>query len=527
MTPEDVKRAKDTLEKYRGGREFAVTISYEEWMTETRLGVLAPRSLATQNLDKALNEYHKNKGGERVHVSFVRLRDAFKNWCSAHGNWSASDRNKKSDRYREGMVTELHDQIALLDAYYSVVLMGFPKEWEAANAWKLEQQKMEALFKTQTLEFKEKLWKTNLIDALTTVELPVVSEVVSASKLAHSTKLVTKPEVRGAVDQILGGQSADALFRHLGTGFCERFVHAMENILNLTLGPVLLLKSIIDAAMMVNERLTLERERFDFNPGQGEAAFDCIIRLIDRDLRVTGIQIGEKVASIVAGTFGAAALGGAVTALVDFAVNMQLYAIMAQEMEDGNRLLRSGPYNINLFKASPLLGCYFLVLSPASVWLNYDIRDMLLEDMLGRKKLAGELFDDTIVKWKRAQPVLDKARQLIRASKYALSGTEHLGWEPLWNGYKGEFLGRIFNTRPDQLGFLSMFRPTAPEPAPSGPVFMSLLEHQEWQRKQGISAPNPFEELLRSQKSNEAAFREALKKGLYKPSPFLPVPPHK
>jgi hypothetical protein len=37
-------------------------------------------------------------------------------------------------------------------------------------------------------------------------------------------------------------------------------------------------------------------------------------------------------------------------------------------------------------------------------------------------------------------------------SKYAVSGTEYLGWEPNWANQKGEYLMRLINTRPDQLG---------------------------------------------------------------------------
>jgi hypothetical protein len=186
----------------------------------------------------------------------------------------------------------------------------------------------------------------------------------------------------------------------------------------------------------------MNRERLMFSPGQADAALNCIIRLIDRDLVVTGISLGEKVAQMVAGGFGAVPISGAVNAVVDFMVNLRLYATMAQEMEDGNMLLRSGRHNLDLFNASPLLGCYFIVMADVGVWLNYDVGDWGVEG-----------FMDTMAEmYERALPVREKARKLIRMSKYAVSGTEYLGWEPNWANQKGEYLMRLINTRPDQLG---------------------------------------------------------------------------
>lgn len=46
----------------------------------------------------------------------------------------------------------------------------------------------------------------------------------------------------------------------------------------------------------------------------------------------------------------------------------------------------------------------------------------------------------------------EKALSLIRCSKYALSGTEYLGWEPIWKDQKWDFLGQFTTTRTDKLG---------------------------------------------------------------------------
>jgi len=55
--------------------------------------------------------------------------------------------------------------------------------------------------------------------------------------------------------------------------------------------------------------------------------------------------------------------------------------------------------------------------------------------------------------YEKADPILKKAREYIRLSKYALSGTEYLGWQPEWkSGQRLEFMGMLVNARPDQLG---------------------------------------------------------------------------
>lgn len=62
---------------------------------------------------------------------------------------------------------------------------------------------------------------------------------------------------------------------------------------------------------------------------------------------------------------------------------------------DGNKLLREGFYNLDLFNASPVPGCYFLTLAETSTGINYSVHDMGTQD---EKDTVEQLH-------KRAQPV--------------------------------------------------------------------------------------------------------------------------
>ena len=133
--------------------------------------------------------------------------------------------------------------------------------------------------------------------------------------------------------------------------------------------------------------------------------------------------MAKNVTEIVSAAFPVVLpFSSAASTIVSTLVNMRLYAAMVKEMEEENRLLRLGYYNLDPFNTSPLLGCYFLLMADIGTLINYSVWDIGVESWM----------DPVAEMEERAEPVLDKAHNLIRASKYALSGTESLGRVPTW-----------------------------------------------------------------------------------------------
>jgi hypothetical protein len=438
MTAEELKQVQETFERYRGNRVVAITISYEEWMRETAVS-WTRRTSTTQELDEALKQYHL-KG--KTQLAGYAVRQAFEKWVVAHPIWWQSPRNKKSERYKSGIIQALHDEIQLIGSFRSVQQMA-NGNWEGLQLLrKAEKEILKSLFANRRLVYKNSRWKDQLSGAVNQIGLRTYT-----TTRAFTEPRVDEGGVRGAVHQIMGGQDPSDLFRYLGVGF-DAFVGGIKTVLNLALGPIRLLKNIVDIAMLVNTKLNVKRERFMYSAGSADAALNGVMLLIDRDLAVTAVDTGGQVVKIVTGfcTGPLAPLATSVTELVGLMVNMSLYDEMRKEMQEGNQLLsqiQAHPhFNLNLFNTSPLLGCYFVVMADAAVWMNYDAAYWGLDGFM----------DEQARMYERSEVVRQKARALIRTSKCALSGTEYLGWEPTWSNNKMEYLGRMLGTRTDRLG---------------------------------------------------------------------------
>jgi hypothetical protein len=441
-TAEELKQAQNMLNAYRGNRVLAVTITYEDWMRDTALGMMHPRSSELQAIDKALKEYHDKS---KTEDAFIKLKAAFDNWVRAQERakkiWTRSDRNKS------GKVTELHDQIVLVEAGRSVKQMGNTEDWEARKeVAKAEREAVNRLFDSRTLIFKDDV-KTEIASAVNTWAVPMAS-LKSATGQMFSTQPASPQSVKDAATNILGGNDPSPLFHQLGVSFTS-FLQASEHIIGAAIAPAKLLANIVSAAGLVNSRLMVNRERYMFRPGQADAALNAIIRLIDRDLVVTGISMAKNISHIVAGAFLAGPVSSAANAVVSMMVNLKLYTMMVKEMEEGNRMLRARLYSLELFNASPLLGCYFLIMADTDVWINFSIWD-----------IGTPLWQETVGQMaKRAGPVLTKARQYVMESKYCLSGTQGfkgIQWEPSWRNNKVAFVKTLLNTRSDQRGAVDM-----------------------------------------------------------------------
>jgi hypothetical protein len=435
MTPEEIRQAEMMVRLYQGKGEAKVTITYDEWIRGTSLGPFSPRRIATQKLDEALKLYHATRG-----ESFGQLKVAMAGWIDAHNasgkDWRKADRNLKS-----GMVEKLYNQIMLTDAALACAQMKDPKKWEEMKALRKEQQEAVATyFRGRSLVFKDQAWKSQLATVLN-ASAPVAAASTSVKKLA--TEGVSKEKLSNMAKEILGGQDPGAVFKHLGVSGLERAMHGLENFLSAAYAPAKIAYHIYKVGKHYSERATANRERIDFSPGNARAALDGVVRLIERDLRLAWVDIGYDTAGIVSSAFIPGVVASVAETVVDFFIHLKLYAIMGQEMEEGNRLLAWGHYNLDLFNASPLLGCCFLSMASVGAWLNFPV------------EYWGEPgFMDTMADiYEKADPILKKAREYIRLSKYALSGTEYLGWQPEWkSGQRLEFMGMLVNARPDQLG---------------------------------------------------------------------------
>lgn len=421
-SPAELQSAKEMLNAYRGNRVLAVTITYDEWKRGTDAGLLTRRSSEMEAIDKALKEYHDQGKNESA---LVRLRQAFETWTRAQqlaGKiWTQSDRNKT------GLVSKLHEQLTLAEAGRSVKNMGNTADWEARMALvEAERDALVNMFKGRQLIFKTP-YRTGLAHVVQQYTSGLQLTRGASNLVKGSTGQVTSQAVAGAFNKI-GGAVPEHLASFLGLS-ADALCSAFATVINFGIAPVKLLNDMINLGMGIKARVDASRGRFAFAQGKADAALDAVIRQINQELLIVTKEMTQHTASIVASAFAAGPIFSAANSVVDLIVNNALYVQMTREMKAGNEMLSSGRLGLNLFQASPVLGCYFLVLAETNVWVNFSPHD------IGTDGWTRQI--DAMVR--RADPVRDKARELIRNSKYGVSGLEGfngLEWEASWRNNK-------------------------------------------------------------------------------------------
>jgi len=169
---------------------------------------------------------------------------------------------------------------------------------------------------------------------------------------------------------------------------------------------------------------TAEVARTSFAPGDPVAALEALREMLGREMKETAIdaasltaQLALDVAALV--TTGGAALAataqvkGVADKLVTLCKTVCVFKQEQAEVEQANHYMKNGPWDLSLFKYSPLLGCYLLRCSDASAVVNMAIGDYAK---------PGWRINTTEIESmkKKAEPLIIKAGELIRAARYEI-----------------------------------------------------------------------------------------------------------
>jgi len=427
MPPPDVRSAEAMLKAYQERGPSGITVTIEEWLRQTDLGALSRRTDEMRAIDDALRAYHLAAGNKDG--AFVRLKMAFDNWIRFQQrqgkNWKLSDRNKN------GAITRLFDQITLVEAGRSVANMKDAKGWEGRQAiLQAERDALERLFKERSMIFKN---TSDTKQAVRAIASPAARYGLATGKIVTSgIQPVSPSNVAGACQQILGKAPPEELFHMLGASFGQ-FCTAASTILGAAVAPAKLLADIVKFGMAASARYSGSSARYMFRAGAPDAALNAVLQMIDDELKAIAWDAAKQTGSIVGSAFAAGPMVSIATSLVDVMINLKLYSGMLDEIKAANQMLAQRTWGLELFNASPVLGCYFLLMADTSVWLNFSVHD-----------IGSPGWMDTVEAMrKRAEPIRDKARELVRGSKIALSGTEGfngLEWEPSWRNNKLSYL---------------------------------------------------------------------------------------
>lgn len=424
----DVRSAEAMLKAYQAASgQAGITITIDEWLRQTDLGALSRRTEEMRAIDDALRAYHLAPGSREA--AFVRLKGAFDNWIRFQQRqgkiWTQSDRNKN------GAITRLHDQITLQAAGRSVAGMKDTKDWEARQTiLQAEREALSRLFAERAMVFKtEAKWARKA----QTVGGPALKAGRAIHNLAGQGASLVKPDdVSSACKQILGQVPPEELFQMMGTSF-SAFCSAASTIIGAAVSPVKLLADVVKFGMAASTRYNGASARYMFREGAADVSLNAVLQMIDDELIMIAVDAAKQTGSIVGSAFGAGPIVSAASATIDLMINLKRYRRMAEEVKAANLALSKNTLSLELFNASPVLGCYFLLMADTSVWINFSVHD-----------IGTPGWMDTVETMrKRAEPIREKARELLRTSKIALSGTEGfngLEWEPSWRNNKLSYL---------------------------------------------------------------------------------------
>jgi hypothetical protein len=413
-------------------------MTYDKWMKDTYT-YTRPRSAELKAVDEALKKYElalENSTGSVLteRRAVVSALEAWKAAQKAKGqDWRKSVRNEK--KAVEILDAELGALITGKDGLNSRgELMIDPKELEARQiVAKAVKENTKTMFLGQKLTVKN----TKALSDLSTVRSALSTFKSQVRQIG--APLQTAPgltqQVQSMVTSVLGGSAGSEVAHVLGTGFIGEVVTSVTPFVGAIKSGASAISKWGSAAAGLWKRHKLNAAEGSFAPGDPAAAFEAIVRIQTREIHayateasIHTLAAGAK-AAFTAADFGAVS-GPALGAAETLAVLMQklyLYARDCAETEEANSLIAQGVFDLTLFKACPLLGCYLIANSNTNAVIDIAVADY------GR---AGWKFEVEVMV-KNAQPVFDKAREIIQNSRFEIAGL---------SGMKGSVVNRTKKT---------------------------------------------------------------------------------
>ena len=429
---------------------MATIPSYDQWIRDTS-SFTSPRSDFLKKVDEALKKYDLAKN----QLNRDALKAALDRWRfeqSKQGkDWTKSVRNSK------GAVTNLYRALQDVDKRKLT-----PEEIEAmkyiSHAQALALAKMfdgkQLRFKPSTLVgvaqgagSKFERFKTGAGSAITAASTAKklhsgVQNVQKGVALLHqggkaavmnADKAQIAKDVSGITTKIkefckelCPGIDPNHVFTALHLGQVETFASSVAPFVGAISSGGKAVIGWIGVAKSAYSTHAMAGLRYAFAPVDPEAAFDALSEVMERDLASKTAKASVSTVAFTGKILGAFADYGAVTGPVIGMMELlaEIFQAIVEYVRDfmeckrANELLRIGALNLEIFQASPILGCYFLVVQDHSTIINFAV---------GEYGTPNWMFDvEQLVK--KINKALEKSRDLIRENRLEI---------PEFANYKG------------------------------------------------------------------------------------------
>lgn len=403
-------------------------MTYDQWMKDTG-SMLHSRSAELKALDQAYKNYElaeRNATGSILNEKKA-LQQALATWKKAQEakgqRWQASVRNKL--KAVEKLDAELGQLIVGAGGLNSRGEMTMDPEEARAR------KEIAAAIKQNTKQMfagqKLTLRATKALADAGTVVSAMNTFRSSAKDIKNAVGGVPAPnlpqQVQSLLIKLFDNASAAEIQSALGPSFHDFLANVTPFVGCIKSGAQALVKW-GSAAAGLYTRSKLGDAEDSFAPGDPAAAFEAILKIQTREIHQNVASASIYTAGAAAkGAFAAADFGalsgtlvGAVESLALLVQKIYLFARDWNEMKAANTLLASDQLDLQLFKTCPLLGCYLIGNSDTSAIINLAVGDY------GR---AGWKFEvEAMVK--KAQPVFEKAREVVLGSRFELAGLSRM-----------------------------------------------------------------------------------------------------
>jgi len=389
----------------------------DTWLSDTYL-LTKPRSKELKALDAAIGEFHSSSAGMVTRRAAVSA--ALKAWQAKakaeRGSWAKSERNQKG-------------AVQALDFVLHHVVTSWvmdPDHMRAVRAVRAAQvAALRTLFAGKQFQMKlsgKAHLPSQAASALSSVKSGVQKIRSGGATSADFTGSVSSAtaNLRTFLTTLCGGDAsqASAIMGKLGVGSIEKVAADIAPFVGLISSGGKCVIGWIGVAKKAWDESKLLATRRSFAPGDPAAAFDAAMRLVHEELNAAKSSAGIATAAFGGKALGTFADGGAISGpvvgiletLANFIQTVFLFAREYRRAQEANEVLRSGDLGLKLFQASPLAGCYYLVVGDTSTVLAIAVADW------GKDGWVLEV--DRMRK--QIEPVLSKCSELVRASHFEI-----------------------------------------------------------------------------------------------------------
>jgi hypothetical protein len=399
--------------------------NFDLWKTSTEV-IMRRRSAQMQALDDAIKRRDPN--------AIVTALNAWiaKEEREHQGDWEKSSRNKSK------AISKLWHDI------YGWRNTGARGGDESAALLYIAERRQQALrdqFMGKKLEFKAAHWAA-LRDMTTTkfAKFQATAPVVVNTALAAHNLRNLGTGLQSLVDALKLGQGSTLVELGFGYGSMPSFPLAALPFLGTIISAGSAANMWRNVASMAWNRRGLDANRIAIaRDGDPERALDAVRDLLIHEIHETEVRASVQTANFVAQAGLLAADGGVVSGPAISALQLIFEIVFAivgymrdkEEMAYANALMARGVYDWTLFRHSPLLGCYFLLMQDHSTILSITLAQYG----------TARWQDDVERLMPKIEQILKVARLLLSKSRFEIR--QFSGEIQVAKGILGEKRGRL------------------------------------------------------------------------------------